>query len=367
MENVLICPDKFKGSLTADEVCDAISLGLKRSGKLYRLVTQPMADGGEGTLSILKEIYRAVQVPCRVHDPLMRMIDSEYAISSDGETALIEMAKASGLQLLKSDEYNPVITTTYGTGELIRHALDRDVKKIVLAIGGSATNDAGMGMAAALGYQFLDSNDNVLVPCGESLVKLSQIRSPAQKSDRPKVVVLCDVDNPLHGEKGAAHVYAAQKGATDAQIKMLDEGLKNFARVVGSRLNADTDFPGAGAAGGLGAGAHIFLNGAMKRGAIFLAEECELEKKIRDCDRVITGEGKLDAQTTSGKAVAIVTQLAKKYGKKVTVICGKCDQSREQCRAQGIDEVIELVDAVTTSDFAIQHAFELIVARISDQ
>jgi glycerate 2-kinase len=363
---VLLAPDKFKGSLSAAEVCNAIARGLQWINPSMTIISMPMADGGEGTYELLTTHSKGTIVTCRVSDPLFRKIIASYGTSGDGSTAFIEMASASGLQLLKPEERNPLKTTTYGTGELIADAIKRGVKKIVLAIGGSATNDAGIGMAAALGIKFLDTHGKSLDPIGENLIHLHFILDDNfllnQKSI--EVILLCDVDNELYGAQGAAYVYGAQKGADDHAIQLLDSGLRNFAGVVNAQLKLNPDFPGAGAAGGLGAGAKVFLNATFSRGIEYMLNVMRLEDEIMRADLVITGEGRMDTQTLSGKVVMGVTQLANKHQKPVIALAGINELSEENILALGVQKVIALVNEKTSAVDAMANASELISNRV---
>jgi len=363
---VLLAPDKFKGSLSAAEVCNAIARGLQRINPSITIISMPMADGGEGTYELLTKNSKGSIVTCRVSDPLFRKINASYGISGDGSSGFIEMASASGLQLLKPEERNPLNTTTYGTGELIADAIKQGVKKIVLAIGGSATNDAGIGMAAALGMKFIDADRKTLDPIGKNLIHLHSIIDDNfllnQKSI--EVIVLCDVDNELFGAQGAAYVYGAQKGADDHAIQLLDSGLRNFASVVEGQMKLNLDFPGAGAAGGLGAGAKVFLKAAFYRGVEYLLNVMRLEDEIKLVDLVITGEGKMDTQTLSGKVVMGVTQLANKHHKPVIALAGMNELSDEQLHELGVQKVIALVNEKTSPAEAMANASGLISNRL---
>jgi glycerate 2-kinase len=366
---VLLAPDKFKGSLSAAEVCNAIARGLQRINPSITIISMPMADGGEGTYELLTKHSHGSIVTCRVSDPLFRKIKASYGISGDGSTAFIEMASASGLQLLKPEERNPLKTTTYGTGELIADAIKQGVKKIVLAIGGSATNDAGIGMTAALGMKFIDKHGKTLDPIGENLIHLHSIINDNfllnQKSI--EVIVLCDVDNELFGPQGAAYVYGAQKGADDHAIQLLDAGLRNFASVVKAQLKLNPDFPGAGAAGGLGAGAKVFLKANFNRGIQYMLNVMRLEDEVMRADLVITGEGKMDAQTLSGKVVMGVTQLAIKHHKPVMALTGMNELSDEQLHELGVQKVIALVNEKTSAVDTMANASELITTLVYEQ
>jgi glycerate kinase len=276
------------------------------------------------------------------------------------------MAVASGLMLIKPEARNPLYTTSLGTGELIANALKRCVKKIVLGIGGSATNDAGMGMATALGYKFCDAEGVPLKPTGENLIHIRYIDSSAVNPflKSTEVIALCDVTNPLYGPDGAAAVYGPQKGASPQEVEFLDAGLRNFRRVVHKNLKQSVDFPGAGAAGGLGAGARVFLNAQMVKGVRFIIDSTGLEQSISDADIVITGEGKIDQQTFSGKVISEVLRIAGMHNKPVIAICGKSAIPESMLANHGIKKLISLVDDTTSEQSAIHHAAELITKKI---
>jgi glycerate kinase len=313
--NILICPDKFKSSLTAQEAAEALAKGIltKRKNSVIQIV--PLADGGEGTLEMIQKIHGGTWQTHPVKDPLGRPVNAAFLWLADQKTAYIEMARCSGLQLLSKKEQNPLKTNTFGTGELIQQAAKKGAEMIVLTIGGSATNDAGIGMAAALGYQFLDKAGNNLEPIGENLAQIAQIQG---QNPFPKIqfIVLTDVDNPLHGPQGAAHIFAKQKGASATSIKQLDKGLINVSQWLPDEL------PGAGAAGGLGAGAVYFLGANIVSGAEWLLNKVHLDRAIRKADYIITGEGKIDQQTWSGKLVANVVGRADKQFKQTILVCG---------------------------------------------
>lgn len=363
---ILIAPDKFKGSLSAKEVCEAVYDGLIKLDPSLSIISVPLADGGEGTCELLTTNSKGSVINCSVSDPLFRKVIAAYGISGDGTTAFIEMASASGLHLLTKEERNPLNTATYGTGELIADAIHHGVKKIILAIGGSATNDAGIGMAAALGMKFMDKNGKELHPIGSNLVHIHSMVDETKlfKQNKIEVIVLCDVDNELYGTHGAAFVYGPQKGADDQAIQLLDQGLKHFASVVEKKLNLAVHFPGAGAAGGLGAGAKVFLNATFSRGIDFILKTLKVEDQIKLSDLVITGEGKMDDQTLSGKVVMGVAELARKYHKPVLAIVGKNELSEKQITSIGLQKIIPLVDEKTIQSEAMKNASKIITERV---
>lgn len=365
--NILICPDKFKGSLTAQEVCSAIANGFLRIRPDAVIESVPLADGGEGTWELLTEWYCGSKVDVQVTGPLFSPVTAQYGISEDGETAFLEMAAASGLTLIESGLRDPLLTTTVGTGELIADALKRKVKNVVLGIGGSATNDAGIGMATALGYIFCDAEGAVLAPTGENLIHIHHIRTDSVNPQLKNVrfVTLCDVTNPLFGPDGAAYVYGPQKGADKRALDLLDAGLRNFRRVVHKQLKSSVDFPGAGAAGGLGAGCKVFLNASMEKGVNYIIQNTGLQAKMHAHDLIVTGEGKIDGQTFSGKVVSEVLRLAGEAGKPVIAVCGVCELPEGETKAHGLLKVISLIDEDTPVESAMQHASRHLTKKVS--
>lgn len=322
--NVLIAPDKFKGSLSAKEVCLAVEKGIKKYDSLINTLKHPLADGGEGTLEILKNYFSLTTISTNVKDPLFRTITAKYMVSET--TAYIEMSNASGLQLLRKVDQNCFNTTSFGTGELILDAIDKGFNNIVLFIGGSATNDAGIGMAAALGYEFYNSNNQLIKPIGKELINIDCIKTTSVNSKLKNVnfKVICDVKNPLYGKNGAAHVYAEQKGASLQEIKQLDLGLQNFAGQVEKYLHKSVALiGGSGAAGGMGAGTLSFLNAALISGIDFVMEQTNIKKCFKHpVDLIITGEGSVDKQTLEGKVVKGIANLAEKTNTPFCIISG---------------------------------------------
>lgn len=349
VSHILISPDKFKGSLTSEQVCEAIKAGIKKYNPEIIFTTQPLADGGEGTLDILKAVLGLEKIAVTVKGPLMRSIDTYYLRNE--KVAFVEMANASGLLLLKKEERNPLLTSTFGTGEMIAHALDNGVREVYLMIGGSATNDGGIGMAQALGYNFGLGEE---VPNGAAL---SEVQSCDKSNIHPRIkevkfTVLCDVQNPLIGEQGASAVYGPQKGANDAMVRQLDAGLQNLAKVIG---NGREQNPGAGAAGGLGYGAISFLNATLKSGIETVMELTSFSQHLQKADLVITGEGQLDAQTLSGKVIAGVKQQADKLNKPVAVVCGVA-RDIEEGNALGLQHIYQVMSKAESVDDAMKNA-----------
>ena len=365
---VLIAPDKFKGSLTAPQVCDAIGSALQELNSSLNIYSLPLADGGEGSCELLTKLSDGTFTTVPVHDPLDRPIDVAYGLSRDGSTAFMEMAAASGLQLLKKEERNPMITTTRGTGELIRHALDYGVSKIFLGIGGSATNDAGTGLAEALGVRFLSSDGNQLKPVGENLryihtIDISQLHTRLAAID---LTIFCDVDNPLFGPRGAAYIFAPQKGADEKMVAVLDAGLRHYASLLEKTFQRPVNFPGAGAGGGLPASLKVFTNLTVIPGMEFIMQFTGLEERIQQADIIITGEGKIDRQTLSGKVVNGVAQLARKYNKRLIVVAGTCELGPAELGQLGVYKAVTLMHEGISEEYAIQNAASLLKQRIRE-
>lgn len=354
---ILIAPDSYKDSLTALEVADSIRKGLMRSLPTAEIKILPMADGGEGTVVSIIDATGGRLVKVRVHDPLMREMESSYGITGDGSMAVIEMAAASGIQLIRKEERNPWITTTYGTGELILAALDNGCKTILLGIGGSATNDCGTGMAMALGIKFLDRNGDPVKQGGGALGEIHRIdisgRDP--RIEHADILIACDVTNPLTGPNGASHVYGPQKGAGKDMVEKLDSNLGVLAGRIRDQLGKDVEkIPGAGAAGGLGGGLIAFLDGKLIEGVRAIAEMLGLEKEIQWADLVITGEGGMDYQTQFGKTPYGVAQIAKRHDKPVIAIAGTLGKGAETLYKKGFDVILSILDTPMTLEEAIE-------------
>ena len=357
--NILIAPDKFKGSLTTEEACCAIERGIKKFDSSFETILHPLADGGEGTLEILNNLLDLKPINVAASNPLGNPLYTGYL--KNETSAFIEMALVSGLQLLQPEEQNCMNTTTYGIGELILDAIQKGVKNIYLFIGGSATNDAGIGMATALGYQFFDKENKAIFPFGKNLSKIHSIDSSNLKfnPNEIEVNVVCDVGNVLFGKNGAAYVYAPQKGANAKEVKFLDQGLRHFSKKINEHFQKDvSQIKGAGAAGGIGAGAMVFLNAKIQSGIQTILELTHFEEKIKDADLVITGEGKLDYQTLEGKVVKGVADMARKYDVPVFAICGACEVSENELQSIGIHKAIPILQDGVSLEQAINEAKE---------
>ena len=322
---ILICPDKFKGSLSAEMVCAAIKRGLLSVDGNLKITNHPMADGGDGSIEILKSILKLSLVKIQTLDPLFRKMEAEYYCNNDA--AFIELASASGLVLLSEDERNPMMTSTIGTGLLIKDALDKGFKKIYLFIGGSATNDGGIGIAQALGYKFKNEAGTHLEPIGCSLTKIDRVDYEGIYDFKEiEIDVLCDVTNPMFGNHGAAYVYAAQKGASSDDIRTLDLGLQHYAKILEIQYQKDVNnLPGVGAAGAVGASLVGLLNANLQNGFNMLSKATNLESAIKNSDLVITGEGKIDHTSFKGKVVGNVMDICNKYKVPCGVVGGIID------------------------------------------
>ena len=334
-----IAPDSFKGSLTAEEATLCIEEGLKRALKNIRVRRVPMADGGEGTVKTIINSTLGRYVYCTVHDPLGRLIRAKYGITGDGGVAVIEMAEANGLILLKPRERNPLKTTTFGTGDLIQHAMSQNVRKIIIGIGGSATNDGGFGMAMSLGVKFRDKQGKLLEGgCGSlDALHTVDIQSRDLRLNKVKIEVACDVNNKLTGKNGASYVYGPQKGATLEIVKVLDRNLRRLARVVKRDLGVDMgNKPGTGAAGGLGGGLVAFVGATLRPGVDTVMDVINLKKRLKGCHLVITGEGCMDRQTLSGKTPSGVARIACELGIPVVAVCGSLGRGVEEMHGIGI-------------------------------
>ncbi|WP_320046344.1 glycerate kinase [uncultured Ilyobacter sp.] len=343
---VVVAIDSFKGSLSSLELGLLIEKGVKKVYKDAEVKKVPIADGGEGTVEALVEGTNGKFVKIKVHDPLMRVVDARYGIMGNN-VAVIEMAEASGLPLLKPEERDLRKATTYGTGELIKDAIEKGCREFIIGIGGSATNDAGLGMMQALGYKFLDKDGEVLGYGGEIMGKVVEIdsREAIEGLDKCQFYVACDVDNPFYGPKGAAHVYSRQKGADDEMVEYLDSSLQKLALTLREKTGKDiADIPGAGAAGGLGGGFVAFLNGELKPGIDIILQEVGLAESIEGADFVITGEGKIDFQSVMGKAPMGVSKLTREKGIPVIAIAGCVADDAEAMHDHGLDAFFSTIN-----------------------
>lgn len=349
---IVIAPDSFKESLTAKEVCLAIEKGISKVWQHANIIHVPVADGGEGTVQSLVDATNGRLEEVSVSGPLGTQVEAFYGILGDGKTAAIEMAAASGLHHVSPEKRDPKLTSSYGTGELIKHALGNGVTKLVVGLGGSATNDGGIGMLDALGARFLDKNNQAVSSNGAGLINIDTIDISGLDSRLAdcEILVACDVDNPLCGPSGASATFGPQKGATPSDIEILDQGLKHFADKVAIALNRTIlDTAGAGAAGGMGAAFIGFTSAQLKPGIDIVIDTVQLEDKLCDADLVITGEGRIDWQTVHGKTPMGVAQTAKKHDLPVIALAGCVGDNYQAVYQCGIDAVF----------VAIPRAFDL--------
>lgn len=358
---IIIAPDSFKESLTALEVANAIEQGFKHVFPYAEFCKVPMADGGEGSVQSLVDATNGSLVEVEVTAPLGNKTTAFFGLSGDKQTAFIEMAAASGLHLVPFEQRNPLITTTFGTGELIKAALDCGVKKIILGIGGSATNDGGVGMLQAVGFSFKNAKGEEIGFGGGALNQIDTIslekRDP--RLTQVEFEVACDVDNPLCGERGAAAVFAPQKGATASMVTLLDNALAHFANIVHQKLDIEiADKTGSGAAGGMGAGLLLLPKVQLKAGVQIIIEATNLAEKIQNADLVITGEGRMDAQSIAGKTPIGVAKLAKQFGKPVIAIVGCLRDDYPVVYQHGIDAVFPIIKQLGSLEETLQSGKE---------
>jgi glycerate kinase len=345
--NILIAIDSFKGSLSTTQLADTIEMGIKDVSSDYFIKKIPIADGGEGTYETLVQGLGGTKVRVQVKDPLFNNIYAEYGILND-QTAIIEMAKSSGLTLVPANLRNPLNTSTFGVGQMIKDAIYKGSRNFIIGIGGSATNDAGIGMLSALGYVFKDESGNELIPKGSSLSKIKSIDSTfaLKELSECEFLVACDVDNPLYGELGAAYVYGAQKGASIEDIKELDYGLQNFSSVIKETTGKNIAFiSGSGAAGGLGGGFLSLLNSKLAPGIDIIFDKFKIIEDIKWADMIITGEGRLDFQTIMGKAPIGVAKIAKQYDIPVIALAGSITEDAKKGHKHGITSMFSIMDS----------------------
>ncbi len=353
--NIVVAIDSFKGSLTSLEAGNAVKIGIQQAIENAHVNVFPLADGGEGTTEALFSALNGEMVELTVTGPLFQPVRSKYAIIRNN-TAIIEMSEAAGLALVPEKLRNPLETTTLGVGEMIIDAINRGCRDFIIGIGGSATNDGGIGMLTALGFEFNDENGNKITPNAKGLENLNEIKT---SNSLPLLSechfrVACDVTNPLCGENGCSAVFAMQKGATEDMIKRMDSSLKKYA-LLSKKISdkAHIDFPGAGAAGGLGFAFNTFLNAHLQSGIDIVINEIGLEEYIKNADLVVTGEGRLDFQTVMGKAPHGVAKIAKKYNKKVIAFSGIIGEGAEKCNENGIDAYFPILRKIVTIDDAL--------------
>lgn len=353
---VLIAIDSFKGSLNSIELSTEIEKGIQKVFPDAEILKIPIADGGEGTIdSLINENNGTIRY-VEVNDPLMRKITAKYGVMNNG-TAIIELAQASGLTLLTEGERNPLKTTTFGTGEIIKDAILKGYRKFILGIGGSATNDGGIGILKALGYRFFDSSENELSGTGESLSKIMRIDSSNVLKELKdcEFLIACDVTNTLYGSNGATRVFAKQKGASEEMIETLDMGLKHFSDILEKEFKKNiSQIKGSGAAGGVGGGLMAFFNAKILQGIDIILHQLNLEKILKDVDFVITGEGKLDNQSVMGKTPIGIAKIAKKFDIPVIALAGGVTDEASKTHLEGIDSYFSIINYPITLEEAMK-------------
>ncbi|WP_298504367.1 glycerate kinase [uncultured Maribacter sp.] len=368
--NFLLIPDKFKGSLTANEVINAVSKGIKKVDGTSTIYSILASDGGDGFLDAISNSISTHEVEIETLDPMGRLIAATYLLNENNDTAYIELAKASGLELLKEEERNVMQMSTYGTGLQIKDAVSRGIKTIYIGLGGSATNDGGIGIANALGYVFTNKAEEELKPIGANLGAISKIkkRKFLKTFASVKFYAVNDVDNPLFGTKGAAYVYGKQKGANEEELQILENGLIHLNQLVGEQLRKNFAFiPGAGAAGGTAYGLKTFLDAEYLSGVNFLLQLAEVPKIIetKNIDYIITGEGKIDSQTIHGKLVNGVVNMAKRFNIPVVAICGKLDVNEKELQKLGVETVLQTYNPEKGVQYSMDNAASVIVELIA--
>lgn len=343
MKKIVLAPDSFKGTMSSIKICDIMEAEIKKFYPDAEVIKIPVADGGEGTVDAFLEAVGGEKIHVMVKGPYFETMDSFYGILADGKTAVFEMAAAAGLPLVENRK-NPFLTTTYGVGELIRHAVESGCRNLIIGLGGSCTNDGGAGMAAALGVKFICKDGEEFIPTGGTLSRVDRIdTSEIMDLSGVTITVMCDVNNPLCGENGASKVFGPQKGADAAMTELLDRNLRHFAEIIKVHLNKDiTDMPGAGAAGGMGAGTAAFLDAELKRGIDVVLDTAGFDSLLEGTDLVFTGEGKIDSQSLSGKVICGVASRAKKHNVPVIAVVGDIGDDTEEIYSLGITAVMSI-------------------------
>ncbi|KWW18196.1 glycerate kinase [Peribacillus simplex] len=356
---VVIAPDSFKESLPADEVARAIQAGFLSIFPQAEYHLLPIADGGEGTVQALVSAHNGSIESVFVTGPLGIPVEAKIAFSNDGKTAFIEMAEACGLHLVPKDRRNPLHTTSFGVGELMLHALNHGAAELIIGVGGSSTNDGGVGMASALGYEFFDEQGKQVEGIGKDLFHITSLsdRNRDRRLDTVKIVVAADVDNPLTGRNGATYIYGPQKGLPKEMLNEMDQAMGRFHQIAGSYMGTDvSSLPGSGAGGGMGAGLLLFTGAQIKKGIDLVLEHLKMKEICQDADIVIVGEGKIDSQTINGKAPAGVAKCAPRKAK-VIAICGSVGEGSEALYDHGFDAIFPTIPAMLPIENILSGAF----------
>ncbi|MEI6602937.1 MAG: glycerate kinase [Clostridia bacterium] len=374
MKKIILAPDSFKGTMDATTICNIMEAVAHRQFPTCEVLKIPVADGGEGTVSCFLTAMPGSLVQVKVKGPYFEQVDAFYGLLHNGKTAIIEMAAAASLALAK-ERRDPSLTTTFGVGELILHAIKCGATELLIGLGGSCTNDGGCGALAAIGVQFYDAQENAFIPTGATLSAIHRIDVAETKLllDGIKVTILTDVENPLFGESGAAQVFAPQKGADPAMVEALDAGLRHFSTMIQHTCNLDfSNRPGAGAAGGMGAGLCAFLGAKIKSGIDTLLEVTEFEQKLVGCDMVFTGEGRIDAQSVQGKVVSGIAKKAAAQGVPVCVVVGGIGEDIAPLYDLGVSSIFSINQnplpfdvAKLQSEANLEKTFENILRLIS--
>lgn len=362
-KKIVVASDSFKGSATSKEIGTYVAEAIQEIRPDCQVDVFAIADGGEGTVEAVAEVLKGEYVTVEVEGPLGEMTCAKYVLANDGKIAVMEMAEASGITLVPSEKLDVMKASTIGTGQMIADAIHKGVEHIYIGIGGSATNDGGMGMAHALGFRFLDRNGEILSPSGENLIKIAKIddSSKLERLENVTVTILSDVNNPLCGELGASAVYGPQKGATPEMVTLLDEGLQHYGQLISDCYGLDViQRAGAGAAGGLGAGLMAFLNATSKSGIDTVLELIGIESAISQADLVITGEGRLDGQSVNGKAPVGIASIAKKYDVPVVAIVGSRSVNVDNVYPLGIAGVFDIINQPMTLAQAVENTQALV-------
>ena len=367
----VLAPDSFKGSLTSPQVCSAMEIGIKNIFHNVKVTSIPLADGGEGTLDAIISSVNGKIVNCKVKNPVGKIINSRYGIIKDKKIAVIEMATASGLYLIPKKIQNPLYTTTYGTGQLIKDALENGYRKFIISIGGSATTDGGAGMAQALGVDFYDEFGKIINKpmTGELIGKCSDISIDNLHSTikDSNFIIASDVNNSLLGKNGAVYVYASQKGASQNELPILENNMRQFYELVEKKLNVNVkNISGSGASGGLGAGLMAFLGAKVRSGIDIVLDIVKFEKKIQNADFIITGEGKLDIQTINGKTISGILQIARKNNIPVIAIAGIVENEKELLSKMNLEKIFSICNSKINVEYAMKNASKFVTKKTEE-
>lgn len=363
---IVVAPDSFKGAITAREICTAVKTGVHHVFPEADVIELPLADGGEGTMETLVLTSRGTFIELEVKGPLGKPVLASIGLLSDQKTAVIEVAQASGLTLLSEDERNPLLATTYGTGELIKHALDRNYRKFIIGLGGSATNDGGTGMLKALGVRFFSNDGHELAEGGAALINLAFIDDSGldPRIKESSFLIASDVTNPLCGPNGASTIFGPQKGASASDVIKLDQALLHYSKIVQKQKKMDLcQIVGGGAAGGMGAALSAFLQAKIQSGIEVVMESIQFEERIAKANLIITGEGKLDSQTFSGKVITGVSKYAKKQKIPVIALCGSLQLNGNQINELGINSAFSIVPGPCSLETAIASSAKWTIER----